>query len=193
MDNRAGPSARKSLSVRDVGRDPYSDGMHLDGTQFSEFTDGLDFPMYVVTVARGVEAADRSGCLVGFGSQVSLDPPLFLVCLSKKNHTHSLAVEAEVLAVHLLAEDERELAELFGGETRDEGVDKFERCAWRPGPHGVPVLDECPRVLVGRVGQRLELGDHTGFVLEPLSLVVRDGQPGLTFHDVDDIDPGHPG
>ena len=35
--------------------------------------------------------------------------------------------------VHFVPEEAEDLAELFGGETGDE-VDKFERCAWRPGP-----------------------------------------------------------
>lgn len=156
--------------------------------EFSAFVDGLDHPMYVVTVA---EDGERSGCLVGFGSQVSLDPPRFLVCISVANHTHAVARGADLLAVHLLAPEQHELAELFGAETGDD-IDKFERCSWQAGPGGVPVLDDCPRVLVGRVRERLDLGDHTGFVLDPVSVAARDGEPGLTFHDVDDLDPGHP-
>lgn len=157
--------------------------------ELDEFVDGLDFPMFIVTTAH---EGERSGCLVGFGTQVSIDPALFLVCLSKVNHTHGVALDADHLAVHLLRPDQRELAELFGAETGDE-VDKFERCAWQPGPGGVPVLDDCPRVLVGRVQDRLDvLGDHTGFVLAPVVQDSRPGDPGLTFHQVRDIDPGHP-
>jgi flavin reductase (DIM6/NTAB) family NADH-FMN oxidoreductase RutF len=156
---------------------------------FAAFVDGLDYPMYVVTVADGGE---RSGCLVGFGSQVSLDPPRFLVCISVSNHTHSVALGADLLAVHLLSPEQHALAELFGSETGDE-IDKFERCSWQAGPGGVPILDDCPRVLVGRVRERLPgLGDHTGFLLDPVSVTARDGEPGLTFHDVEDVDPGHP-
>lgn len=161
------------------------------GGDFSAFTDGLDFPMYVVTVAVGTSARDRSGCLVGFGTQVSLDPPRFMVCISVENHTHRLALAADLLAVHLLSPDQHTLAELFGGETGDE-VDKFDQCSWRPGPGGVPVLDDCPRVLVGRPWQRLDFADHTGFVLDPVSVTARGSEPGLTFHDVQDVDPGHP-
>jgi flavin reductase (DIM6/NTAB) family NADH-FMN oxidoreductase RutF len=156
--------------------------------EFSAFVDGLDFPMYVVTVAKGDE---QSGCLVGFGSQVSLKPPRFLACISVANHTHSVAMAADLLAVHLLSEEQHDLAELFGSETGDE-IDKFERCSWQAGPGGVPLLDDCPRVLVGRVRERLNLGDHTGFLLDPVSVSTRDGEPGLTFHDVQDVDPGHP-
>lgn len=155
----------------------------------AEFVDGLDFPMYVVTAAS---ADERSGCLIGFATQISLDPARFLVCLSEKNHTNPVARSSSHLAVHLLGPDQHELAELFGGETGDE-VDKFARCEWQPGPGGVPVLDQCPRAFVGRVLDQVPTGDHTAFVLEPVWVASRDGEPRLSFHDVDDIDPGHPG
>jgi flavin reductase (DIM6/NTAB) family NADH-FMN oxidoreductase RutF len=50
---------------------------------------------------------------------------------------------AEAIVVHFLGQAQRELAELFGGETGDE-VDKFERCAWSDGPFGIPVLEDAP-------------------------------------------------
>src|SRR5262249_26595638 len=40
---------------------------------FHAIVDGLEYPMIVVTAADGDE---RSGCLVGFHSQASIDPPL---------------------------------------------------------------------------------------------------------------------
>ena len=155
---------------------------------FEAFTDGLDYPMYVVTVMEGGE---QSGCLVGFGSQVSMAPPRFMVCISVTNHTHEVALRANLLAVHLLGAEQQALAELFGTETGDD-IDKFQRCSWQAGPGGVPVLDDCPRVLVGRVHARVDLGDHTGIVLDPVSVTACDGDPGLTFKDVERLEPGHP-
>jgi flavin reductase (DIM6/NTAB) family NADH-FMN oxidoreductase RutF len=43
---------------------------------------------------------------------------------------------------------------------------------------------------VGRVVERLDTGDHLGFVLEPVAAEVSD-VPNLTFQDVKDLDPGH--
>lgn len=159
-------------------------GVHLD-----DFVDGLDYPMYVVTAGEP-ETGERSGCLVGFGSQVSIDPARFMVCISQANHTHGVALRAEHLGVHLLRADQHEVAVLFGSETGDE-IDKFERCAWTSGPNGVPVLDDCARVMVGRVVERHDLGDHTGFVLEPQAQEARSGEPDLTFKQVEDVEPGH--
>jgi flavin reductase (DIM6/NTAB) family NADH-FMN oxidoreductase RutF len=158
--------------------------------ELTPFTDGWDYPLAVVTAAAG-DPAERSGCLVGFLTQCSIDPVRFLVCLSRTNHTFRVAARADVLAVHALAAHQRPLAELFGAQTGDE-VDKFSRCRWRPGPHGVPLLADCPRFFVGGIRDRIELGDHTGYLLEPIRAAGEPGPPGLMFSQVKDLDPGHP-
>ncbi|MFW0152349.1 flavin reductase family protein [Mycobacterium sp. smrl_JER01] len=148
----------------------------------------LDYPMFVVTTAAG----DRlSGCLVGFTSQTSINPPRFLVGLSRKNHTFTVARDAEHLAVHLLPREQRKVAELFGGTTGDT-TDKFAQCAWHHGPHGVPVLDAASAWFVGRVLRRFDLGDHVGHLLEPVDGCAPDELGELiSFSDVRDIEPGH--
>ena len=159
----------------------------MDTDGFDAFVDGLDYPMFVVTTAGG---RDRAGCLVGFTTQASIDPPRMLVCLSVANRTYRVAREAELLAVHGLDPVQQELAELFGGATGDD-VDKFARCRWTSGPHGVPLLDDCPRRFVGRIVDTHELGDHVGFLLDPLRVDAYDGGPALGYEQVEDLDPGH--
>ena len=119
----------------------------LSTAEFGRFVGALDYPMFVVTATDG---AEHSGCLVGFTTQTSIDPPRFLVCLSEKNHTFRVAQGAQVLAVHWLGGDQHRVAEVFGGETGDQS-DKFAHVRWRPGPAGVPVLEDCPAYVVGRV------------------------------------------
>ncbi|MEU8510987.1 flavin reductase family protein [Kitasatospora sp. NPDC048722] len=154
---------------------------------FDAFTDKLDYPVYVVTVA-GPEPA---GCLVGFAGQCSIAPVRFMVWLSKANHTHDVALGAGVLGVHLLPAGQG-LAELFGGRTGDD-TDKFADTAWHRGPYGVPLLDDAPAWFVGGVLARIEGGDHTGFLLDPLHVHAPSPEaPVLSFRDVAGIEPGHP-
>lgn len=160
----------------------------LETGEFNVFVDGLDYPVFVVTTAHeGVLA----GCLVGFTTQASIDPPRLLVCLSVNNHTFEVARHAPVLAVHLLPSSGHELAALFGGTTGHDG-DKFHRCRWEPGPHGVPLLADCERLVVGRVVDQQPLGDHVGFLLEPVHVHVAGTDRGLTLQQADDIQAGHP-
>jgi flavin reductase (DIM6/NTAB) family NADH-FMN oxidoreductase RutF len=163
------------------------DDRGVDREEFADLVDGLDYPMFVVTT---VHEGERAGCMVGFTTQASIDPPRMLVCLSVKNRTHRVALGADVLAVHVLDPDDGPLAELFGGETGDD-VDKFARVDWSPGAGGVPLLHECSRRFVGRVLDRFELGDHTGFLLDPIEATSEGDGPALGFQQVDDLEPGH--
>lgn len=155
-------------------------------TPFAQFARNLDYPLYVVTTAVDGE---RSGCLIGFATQCSIRPPRFLACLSKKNHTYELALRAGALAVHRVEAGMKGLAELFGGETGDQ-VDKFAQVRWHEA-HGVPVLDECPSWFAGSILERLDLGDHMGFLLQPLEAQPADATGQLTYQQAKDIEAGH--
>ena len=157
------------------------------GAAFDALMRSLGGRAMIVTVHAG---GTRAGCLIGFGTQVSMDPPRFLACLSDKNRTYRVAANgAEHLVVHLLPPDRHDLAELFGGATGDD-VDKFERCAWHDGPHGTVVLDDCPDWFAGRVLERRPLGDHVGFLLEPDAAAFAGGG-AMPMQDVMDVDAGH--
>ena len=148
----------------------------------------IDTPMTIVTAANGVE---RSGCLVGFWTQCSVHPVRCVVMLSKSNHTYRVARFAPTLAVHVLREQDVELAERFGAETGDD-VDKFAGCRWENGPGGEPLLVGCPVRLSGRILDRRSLGDHVGFLLEPVAVWAVEPFEPLDIRQAGGIQPGHP-
>ncbi len=171
------------------------DTTHPDSTEpdptepFAQLMADLDSPMVIVTTAAG---GARAGCLVGFHAQCGIDPALYAVWLSKANHTYKIGALANLFAVHFLAKENRPLAELFGTLTGDE-VDKFERCAWSPGPDGVPLLDGCANRIVGRRDAWLDSGaDHVCLMLGPIDADRADSSEWLTFGQVQDLDAGHP-
>src|SRR5215207_9049286 len=98
-------------------------------TRFDALVGALDYPMFVVTAAHGTR---RAGCLVGFAAQCSISPLLFMVWLSTKNHTFTLARDTDLIAVHVLPRHALDLAALFGTLTGFD-VDKFTRCRWHEG------------------------------------------------------------
>ncbi|MFK0115511.1 flavin reductase family protein [Streptomyces sp. NPDC090994] len=158
--------------------------------EMDAFLGRLDPDMCVVTAAAGGE---RAGCLVGFASQCSLRPVRFAVWLSELNRTYEVARSAEFLAVHLLARDQRALAELFGGRTGHR-TDKFQDVRWRAGHGGAVVLEDVEAWFVGRIAGRADGGDHVGFVLDPVECGGRaDGdRPLLRQRDAAAVRPGHP-
>jgi flavin reductase (DIM6/NTAB) family NADH-FMN oxidoreductase RutF len=155
---------------------------------FDDFVRRADHAMVVVTV--GVRD-QLHGCLVGFHTQVSIEPRRYAVCLSHANATYRAAGEADALGVHLLAVADRELGSLFGETTADDGVDKFERCEWQLHAAGPPVLERTQAWFVGRIVDRVPMGDHTAHVLDPIEAGVRDAAPPLRLDEAEDFDAGH--
>lgn len=155
---------------------------------FERLVGMLDYTMFVVTTQAD---GHPSGCLVGFATQTSMRPARFLVGLSKKNHTTGVAARSEYLAVHVLSRRHIELARLFGGQTGDQ-VNKFSQCSWRAGPQGMPILDDAAAWFVGKTLERYDLGDHVGYLLEPVAGdAVDDVDDLVSFPDVAGMEPGH--
>ena len=153
---------------------------------FNAIVGSLDYPMFIVTARAGDE---RLGCLVGFATQASIDPPRFVVGLSRVNRTYRRGRDTRRWRSTASRPTHADLAELFGGETGDE-VDKFARCAWHDGPEGLPILDRCERWFVGRVVDRLDAGDHELYLLEPVAAGAG-REEDFTFHRAKRIAPGH--
>jgi flavin reductase (DIM6/NTAB) family NADH-FMN oxidoreductase RutF len=154
---------------------------------FQELVSGIDYPMFIVTVAKD---GDRAGCLVGFVTQASIDPPRMIVMISKANHTYQLARTADELVVHFLGAGNTDLAKLFGEQTGDE-VDKFAQCEWSPSPGGLPVVGGTLGWVECRILERFEGGDHVGHLVEPVYGASTDEKGQLGFQAVRSLRPGH--
>ena len=128
---------------------------------------------------------------MGFATQCSIVPARYLVCVSDKNRTFRVLETASAMAVHLVPESAAHIAELFGSGTGDD-IDKFAHTGWRPGPEGLPLLDDCPSWFGGRIVDRVRLGDHVGHVIEPFGGA--DPVPEQTwfpFSRAKELEPGH--
>lgn len=104
---------------------------------------------------------ERSGCLVGFHSQCSINPLRYCVWLSRENHTYRVTRLARRLSIVVLSPEDRRLAELFGGETGDD-LDKWtlmEREGLR--------LPEA--MLEGNITEIFDVAefDHVAFIVRP--------------------------
>lgn len=164
---------------------------------FDDFMGMLDGPVFVVTTQTD---GRPSGCLVSSATQTSVQPPSFMVGMPRSSPTAGAAALSEYLAVHVLAQRHRLLAELFGGQTGiqtgdGDEIDKFAHCSWRAGPHEMPILDDALAWFVGRTLSRSDVGDHVVYLLEPLAVWAPEPSEDLLYlSDIDfdvDGDPGH--
>lgn len=97
-------------------------------------------------------------------TSVSLDPPLVSFCLANAASAGPAVARAEVVAVHVLSQEQEKVARIFA----TSGIDRFAtHGAWHAGPGGVPLLDGVLARLVCRVTQRVEAGDHTIVLATP--------------------------
>ena len=133
------------------------DGGVSDET-FEDLMAMLDSPVFVVTTQAD---GHPSGCLVGFGTQTSVQPPSFMVGLPLAHPTAEVAGRSDYLAVHVLPRGQHRLAELFGGQSADQTA-KFARCSWRGGPMGMPILDDAAAWFVGQNHNKSEIRFSNG-------------------------------
>ncbi|MER7759301.1 flavin reductase family protein [Streptomyces sp. NPDC097619] len=90
-------------------------------------------------------------------SSVAADPPLLSFSVGTGSSSWPVLSGAEHVGVHVLGEDQGELAGLFARS----GADRFgPGTSWRPGPEGVPVLDGVLAWLVCRVVAKVPAAEH---------------------------------
>jgi flavin reductase (DIM6/NTAB) family NADH-FMN oxidoreductase RutF len=122
-----------------------------------------------------------SGELAGFTassfSSLSLDPPLVLFCLGDSSVSLPAFQAADGFAVHILAEDQKDLAARFA----QQGGDKFHDLDFREGNRSVPLLEGGLACLECRKVQVYSGGDHRVFLGEVESVHTSDGAPLVYF------------
>ena len=126
-------------------------------------------------------AGDRiHGMTVSAFTEVSLDPPLLLICIDRAAKMQALIEAAGAFAVNILARGQEPLAESFA---RKEAEDRrFSDLACETAVTGAPLLAGAIAQLDCRLESAHEAGDHTIYIGEVVDLRVSDGDP-LVFYD----------
>lgn len=129
-----------------------------------------------VTIVSVRENGAVHGMTANAFTSVSLDPPLVLVCISKKNRTHALVLEAGKFGVSVLSEDHEDVSRHFAG-ARDLPID----ITWIDEGLGTPVIKESLAWLDCTVWQTYDGGDHTIVVGKVEALSAPGGKPLIFF------------
>ena len=145
----------------------------------AEFRASLSMFATGVTI---VTARGSGGELVGLTANsfnsVSLSPPLVLWSLSRTASSLAHFSAGSHYAIHILASDQKDLAERFAAR----GADRWAGLAWREGVAGAPLLDGVAAVFECFNRSRYEEGDHVIFVGEVEHCTQRAGASPLLFH-----------
>lgn len=130
-----------------------------------------------VTVVTTMDGEQPVGITVSSFTSLSLDPPLVLVCIDRRGRSHAALLASKQFAVHILAEDQEQIARIFASRAED----KFAGVAFGVSAHGLPVLEDTLATVECRLVNALPGGDHTIFVGEVIALETTAGRP-LVYH-----------
>ncbi len=152
-----------------------SEPAKIDGKQFRNALGSFATGVTIVTT-RDTEGGDIGLTANSFNS-VSLDPPMVLWSLAKTSAALPAFLGNDHFAVHILAQDQQPLSDLFARR----GADKFADLSPERGAGEVPLLTGCSARFQCRMAYRYEGGDHMIFVGEVLEFDHFDRHP-LLFH-----------
>ena len=130
-----------------------------------------------VTIVTARAGDHIHGMTVSAFAEVSLDPPLVLVCADKSSNTHPVIAEGGVFAVNVLARDQEQLSNRFASK-KDEDK-RFDGLEIESGPTGAPLLPGTVAALDCRVVAAHDAGDHVIYLGEVQEVRSSDREPLL--------------
>ena len=133
-----------------------------------------------VTIVTAGSGGVLHGMTVSSFASVSLDPPLISVNIEQRTRTHKLMTEAGSFAVSILAEDQQELANRFGGGVPDRG-ERMAGVPYRLGEFGNPIIRHCLGNLECSTYATVPAGTHTVFVGEVVGWSINKGKRPLVY------------
>ena len=131
-----------------------------------------------VSVVTTCDSAGRCrGITLNAVTSLSLDPPLYLICLDNRSNTLPAIRESGHFCLHFLAADQAEVSRLFASKESD----KFGAVDYRIGVSGSPILEGVLAASECRVTEMMPGGDHTIVIGIVERVHVRGGEP-LLYH-----------
>jgi flavin reductase (DIM6/NTAB) family NADH-FMN oxidoreductase RutF len=108
---------------------------------------------------------------------LSLDPPLILVSIDRRNQMHASVSEGRCFAVNILTREQQDISHRFA--TR--GHKDFEEIALTTAETGAPILKDALAFVDCRLVEIVPGGDHDMFIGEIVAGDIRVGEPLLFY------------
>ncbi len=142
-----------------------------------------------------VSCVDRAGkaniITLAWAMPVSASPPLLVVSIALRRHSHRLIMETKEFVVNIpTMEFVKET--LFCGRRSGRKYDKFKEMGFTPSPAKMvraPIIKECVAHLECKVHRRITAGDHSLFVGEILTAYANEGSFKRKKYDIKTVKP----
>lgn len=136
----------------------------MEKNNIKECLDKFSYGVYIVTSKYENKLA---GLTCAWVTQVSFSPLLVAVAIGKTRYTHDIILKSGIFVIHILSEEQIELARHFGLQS-GRNIDKFKNIDYELDTTGAPILKNAVGWLKCKVYACYEAGDHTIFVGEIL-------------------------
>ena len=129
-----------------------------------------DFVNAMASAAMGVSivttegAQGRFGLTVSAWSSVSVEPPLLLACINRKNQIAEAITSNGFFAVNALDDSHADVARVFAGRPVTGEAYHFDPAQWSAGPHGLPVLAGVSAYFICALDSWHDAGTHRIFM-----------------------------
>jgi flavin reductase (DIM6/NTAB) family NADH-FMN oxidoreductase RutF len=133
-----------------------------------------------VTVVTVRDGDGFRGMTANSFTSVSLDPPLLLVSVDRRNRTHELLSIGEPFAVNVLSQEQQCWSDRFAGRHGDV-QHQFEDIPHTVSATGALILAESPASFSCRVVAIHEAGDHSLFIGQVEAIESAPGATPLLF------------
>jgi len=130
----------------------------------------------VVTVGAHEE---RTGLIATSVTSLCADPPTLLVCVKRDSSSYQALTRFGFFAVNVLAADQREVAERFGGRSALKGSQRYRGGRWLVLPSGVCRLADAAAVFECEVEECIERHTHAIVIGRVRHVLVGSGSGAL--------------
>jgi flavin reductase (DIM6/NTAB) family NADH-FMN oxidoreductase RutF len=136
------------------------------------------FATGVAVITTRDENGEFYGLTMNAVTCLSLEPPLFLICVDNKSDTLPVLLESRVFAINILAHDQETLSRVFASK----GKDKFEGIGYHIGETGAPLLNDTLAAIECRISETYPGGDHVVILGRVERIEVNDKSEPLLFY-----------
>lgn len=137
------------------------------------------FPTGVAIITTRAADGLPTGLTCNSFSSVSLEPPLVLFSLRKASRLLETFAAADSFAINILSQRQDALSGRFASS---KITDKFEGVAWRSGPLGMPIIEDCLASFECSTFSRHDAGDHYVFIGEVKHMSGGPADQALVFY-----------
>jgi flavin reductase len=148
-----------------------------------DFRDAMSRLGAAVNIVTTEGPSGQHGLVASAVCSVSDTPPTLIVCVNRGARANAILKDNGVLCVNILASEHRAISATFADSTVPI-ADRFAQSgAWASLASGAPAFEDALAAVDCKIIRTEEVGSHTVFICEVLSIKLGAARAGLVYFD----------